>query len=85
MKLPENQRVIRVYMDMKNTQLYISFTNFTAGKKMKKDGKLFRSAKGDGHGFGLVRIDAIVERLEGYISRNSEDGAFTTEILLPQV
>lgn len=35
-------------------------------------------------GFGLVRIDAIVERLDGYISRNSEDGAFTTEILLPQ-
>ena len=84
-KLPPDQRVIRVYMDMKNTQLYISFTNFTAGKKMKKEGKLFRSTKGDGHGFGLVRIDAIVERLEGYISRNSEDGAFTTEILLPQV
>ena len=85
MKLPEEQRMIRVYMDMRNTQLYISFTNFTAGKKMKKEGKLFRSTKGDGHGFGLVRIDAIVERLDGYISRNSEDGAFTTEILLPQV
>ena len=85
MKLPEEQRLIRVYMDMKNTQLYISFTNFTAGKKLKKEGQLFRSTKGDGHGFGLVRIDAIVERLEGYISRNSEDGAFTTEILLPQV
>lgn len=84
-KLPEDQRLIRVYMDMKNTQLYISFTNFTAGKKMQKEGKLFHSTKGDGHGFGLVRIDAIVERLEGYISRNSEDGAFTTEILLPQV
>lgn len=85
MKLPEDQRMIRVYMDMKNTQLYISFTNFTAGKKMNKVGKLFRSTKGEGHGFGLVRIDAIVERNEGYISRNSEDGAFTTEILLPQV
>ncbi len=85
MKLPEDQRVIRVYMDMKNTQLYISFTNFTAGKKMKKEGKRFRSTKGEGHGFGLVRIDAIVERLDGYISRNGEDGAFTTEILLPQV
>lgn len=83
-KLPENQRIIRVYMDIKNTQLYISFTNFTAGKKLKKEGKLFRSTKGEGHGFGLVRIDTIVERLEGYISRNSEDGAFTTEILLPQ-
>ncbi len=85
MKLPEEQRVIRVYMDMRNTQLYISFTNLTAGKKMKKEGGRFRSTKGEGHGFGLVRIDAIVERLEGYISRNSEDGAFTTEILLPQI
>lgn len=84
MQLPEEQRLIRVYMTMKNTQLYISFTNFTAGKKLTKQGKLFRSTKGEGHGLGLVRIDAIVERLDGYISRNSEDGAFTTEILLPQ-
>ena len=84
-QLPREQRLIRVYMDMKNTQLYISFTNFTAGKKLPKEGSRFRSTKGEGHGFGLVRIDAIVERLEGYIRRNSEDGAFTTEILLPQI
>lgn len=85
MALPEEQRVIRVYMDMKNTQLYISFTNFTAGKKLEKVGTLFKSTKGEGHGFGLVRMDSIVERMNGYISRNSEDGAFTTEILLPQI
>ena len=84
MKLPPDRRLIRVYMDTKNTQLYISFTNFTAGGKMQKDGRLFRSTKGEGHGLGLVSIDTIVDRLEGYISRNSEDGAFTTEILLPQ-
>ena len=84
LKLPEDKRIIRVYMDMKNTQLYISFTNFTSTKKMKKQNGLFKSTKGDKNGFGLVRIDTIVERLEGYISRNSEDGAFTTEILLPQ-
>ncbi len=83
-KLPPEERMIRVYMDMKNTQLYISFTNHTAGSKLRKDGAIFRSTKGEGHGFGLVRIDAIVERLDGYLSRNSEDGAFTTEILLPQ-
>ena len=84
LKLPEEQRLIRVYMDMKNTQLYISFTNFTAGKKLVKVGKGFSSSKGVDHGFGLVRMDAIVERLGGYLSRNSEEGAFTTEILLPQ-
>ena len=82
--LPPAERMIRVYMDMKNTQLYISFTNLTAGTKLPKVGKGFRTTKGDGHGFGLVRIDNIIERLDGYLSRNSEDGAFTTEILIPQ-
>ena len=84
LKLPENQRLIRIYMDMKGTQLYISFTNFTSAKKLPKLGRIFRSSKGDGHGFGLVRIDSIIQRLDGYLSRNSEDGAFTTEILIPQ-
>lgn len=85
MELPEDKRLIRVYLDMRGTQLYISFTNFTAGGKLKKVGKGFCTTKGEGHGFGLARMDEIVERLEGYISRNSEEGAFTTEILLPQV
>jgi sensor histidine kinase regulating citrate/malate metabolism len=85
MELPKDERIIRVYMDMKGTQLYISFTNFTAGKKLKKQGKIFSTTKGEGHGFGLVRMDAIIEKLGGYLSRNSEDGAFTTEILLPQI
>lgn len=84
LSLPEEERLIRVYLDMKGSQLYISFTNFTSGKKLAKVGKGFHTTKGDGHGFGLVRIDAIVERLDGYLSRNSEDGAFTTEILIPQ-
>lgn len=87
--LPKEKRLIRVYMNMKNTQLYMSFTNFTAVKKQvkkqeKKNGR-FLSSKGTGHGFGLIRIDNIVERYGGYLSRNSEDNAFTTEILLPQV
>ena len=82
--LPPEERMIRVYMDMKNTQLYISFTNFTAKGKLTKVKGRFASSKGEGHGFGLVRIDNIVERHGGYLSRNSEDGAFTTEILLPQ-
>ena len=85
MALPEEKRMIRVYMDMKGTQLYISFTNFTAAKKLDKVGKGFKTSKGEGHGFGLVRIDDIVSRYDGYLSRNSEDGAFTTEILIPQV
>ena len=85
MELPQEQRMIRIYMDMKGTQLYISFTNLTAGKKLTKAGNIFKTTKGAGHGFGLVRIDNIVEKLDGYLARNSEDAAFTTEVLIPKV
>ena len=85
LSLPEDQRMIRIYMDMKNTQLYISFTNLTSTGKLAKTGGLFASTRGRDHGLGLIRIDSIIERLDGYLSRNSEDGAFTTEILIPQI
>ncbi len=85
LSLPQDRRIIRIYMDMKNTQLYISVTNFTSSGKMRKIKNRFQTTKGEGHGFGLIRIDNIIERLDGYLSRNSEDGAFTTEILIPQV
>lgn len=81
--LPKEERLIRIYMDIKNTQLYISFTNLTAEQKKKKIAGRFQTTKGKGHGLGLIRIDRIIEKYDGYISRNSEDGAFTTEILLP--
>lgn len=84
LRLPEGRRMIRVYMEMKNTQLYMSFTNLTASGKRSKENGRFSTTKGAGHGFGLLRIDSIIERHNGYISRNSEDNAFTTEILLPQ-
>ena len=81
--LSEQERLIRLYMDIKNTQLYMCLTNFTSVKKLKKQGGRYVTTKGEGHGFGLVRVDDIIERYGGYISRNSEDGAFTTEIMLP--
>lgn len=81
--LPEEERLIRLYMDIKNTQLYMCLTNYTSVKKLKKQGGRYVTTKGEGHGFGLVRVDDIIERYGGYISRNSEDGAFTTEIMLP--
>jgi len=83
-KVHASQRFIRIYMEMKGTQLYFSITNTTADKKQIKKNNRFRTKKGYGHGIGLIRIDTIVDRYCGYINRNSEEGAFTTEILLPQ-
>jgi len=82
--LPKEERMIRVYLEMKGTQLYISFLNKTAVKKRVFSKGLLESTKGAEHGLGLKRIDQAVESLGGYLSRNMEDGAFSTEILLPQ-
>ena len=84
MGLGEDERLIRIYMEMKNTQLYIAITNTAPKGRLRKQGKRHLTTKGEGHGFGLARIDHIVERHGGYLSRNSEDGAYSTEILLPQ-
>ena len=84
MSLEENDRLIRIYMEMKNTQLYISVINTAPQGKRLKQGNRHLTTKGEGHGFGLARIDHIVARHGGYLSRNSEDGAYSTEILLPQ-
>ena len=80
MELPVEKRLIRIYMEMKGNFLYLALTNTSGGKKKKN----FQSTKGEGHGFGINRMDAVVEKYGGYITRASEDEAFSTEVLLPQ-
>jgi hypothetical protein len=41
------------------------------------------SAKGKNHGFGLMRVDKNRGEFVGYIKRRDEDGAFTSEVMLP--
>lgn len=67
-------------MEMKGNYLYLALTNTAGGAKKYS----FASTKGKGHGFGIARMDAIVKKYGGYIRRASEDGAFSTEVLLPQ-
>lgn len=82
MALPEEERFVIVYIKNRGSGLYLSFTN-SAGKKMPKQGTLFASSKGENHGFGLIRVDDIVKKYGGILTRASEDGGFTTELLLP--
>ena len=78
----ESNRFIRVYMDLKRDNLYLSVTNMSGGSAQKRDGR-YISGKGENHGFGLMRVDKIVDKYAGYIKRRDEDGAFTSEIMLP--
>ena len=78
------ERFIRIFMSMKGNMLYFSMLN-TAGAKKRKTGSLFASHKDGVHGFGLRRAEAILEEHGGWVKYNSEDGAFTSEFLVPAV
>ena len=80
MELPPDQRLIRIYMEMKGQYLYLALTNTAGGRKKRS----FTTTRGEGHGLGIARVDAVVKKCGGYITRASEDEAFSTEVLLPQ-
>ena len=77
------EKFIRTFIGIKNTQLYIYIANTAPSGKLTKVNGLFATRKSGYHGYGLVRVDKTVEKYRGFIKRSSEDGAFTTEILLP--
>lgn len=77
-----NGRFIRIYMTMKGNMLYFSMLN-SAKEKKKKIGSLFVTHKDGIHGFGLRRAEAILEEHGGWVKYNSENGAFTSEFLVP--
>ncbi len=80
--LPEKERFIRVYIGQFQEQFYLSVQN-SAGK-VKKSGKTYLSTKagGENHGYGIFRIDHIVQKYGGYINRQHEPGVFATEIMI---
>lgn len=80
----EKERFIRIYIDVIKKQLYISVTNSMQGKA-KRTGNTFFSIKQGGHGFGLISIDNIVQKYQGFINRQTENGVFATEIMLPLI
>lgn len=83
MQIPDEQeRFIRIYIDIIKKQLYISVTNSMQGKAVKVGG-IFTSSKHGNHGFGLWRIDNIVAKYHGYVNRQVENGVFATEVMLP--
>lgn len=84
MQVPPQKRFIRIYIDIIKKQLYISVTNSMEGRA-KRNGVHFLSDKEGNHGFGLLRIDSITARYGGFVNRQSENGVFATEVMLPLV
>lgn len=78
----EEKRFIRIYVDILKGQLYIYIMN-SVGDCLKKAGGKYLSTKDGNHGFGLMRLDNIVKKYNGYLNRQDETDVFVTEIMLP--
>ncbi|MCR2044889.1 sensor histidine kinase [Anaerosalibacter massiliensis] len=78
-----DDRFIRIYIREIKSQLYISITNSAKGKAKKVNMRYISTKLGKNHGFGLKRVDRIVSKYDGFINRQSEEGVFATEIILP--
>ncbi len=77
-------KFIRLTVRMKGKMMYFYLLN-AAGNKKRKVGSLFRTGKTGAHGFGLHRAEAILKAHGGWVKFNSEQGAFTSEFLVPAV
>ena len=84
LRQPEGEeRFIRVFLGILKNQLYLSVSN-SVGGEIRKSGKTYLSSKNsETHGFGLMRVDRIAAKYNGYVNRQNEKGIFATEILLP--
>lgn len=80
----KEDRFIRIYIDIIKKQLYISVINSMEGH-VRRNGAQYLSSKQGLHGFGILRIDSIISKYNGYINRQSEPGVFATEVTLPLV
>lgn len=78
----EGEKFLRLTLRIKGNMLYFYLLN-SAGKKQIKIGSLFKTGKSGAHGFGLHRAETIVRQHGGWVKYNSEDGAFTSEFLVP--
>ena len=80
----DGKKFIRISLHMKGKMLYFYMLN-SAGAKKQKLGSLFKTSKGSAHGFGLHRAETVLNEHGGWVKYNSEDGAFTSEFLVPAV
>lgn len=76
----EGDRFIDLKIVSQTNRLIIKISNNTNGNLNEVDGKFFTTKKNGIHGLGLMQIDEIVKKYNGYINRKHEGNIFTTYI-----
>lgn len=81
-KIPEEQRFIRLYLDTKGEQLYLSLQN-SAKELLDFEEKSYISKKRGNHGLGMMRVALIIDKYHGYLNLQNQPGVFACEVSMP--
>ena len=73
-------KFINMVIISENNLLVIRVKNSSDGKLKKIKGKFITTKQESGHGFGLIQIDNIVKKFNGYINREYNENVFDTYI-----
>ena len=79
--LPEQEKRMELYCDVRFKKLLIEIKNPYKGEIDFQNG--LPVATGDGHGYGCLSIRTIAEQNGGLCSFETGDGIFTVRIILP--
>ena len=76
----KGHKFIDMIIISESKQVIIRGKNSSDGFIKKDKGKFVSTKQEDGHGFGLVQIDSVVKKFNGYINREYNENMFNTYI-----
>lgn len=81
-QIPVEERFIRIYSEVHGSQFYLSIQN-SAKYDLDFNDKNYISNKRGEHGFGMKRVQLLVDKYNGFLNLQNEPGIFASEITIP--
>ena len=81
-KIDEENRFLRIYMQVNKSQLYLSIQN-SAREEPDFNERNYITQKRGNHGLGMKRVQAAVDKYHGYLNLANEPGIFAAEVTMP--
>ena len=81
-QIEETGRFLRIYMAVNGSQLYLSVQN-SAREEPDFNQRNYITGKRGNHGLGMKRVQAAVDKYDGYLNLANEPGIFAAEVTMP--
>ena len=78
-------RFISFSLLVKGKNLTLSILNSYDGEIKRSGDKFFTIKKSQHHGIGLLYVDSIVDKYQGHVLREFQNGIFETHVMLPLI